>query len=85
MAHVKFRWCLAAAALAAAALAGCHNNNEGANANPVQPPAGSTLVWSTFVKQVYSYAPDSTPINLDGLMFTFDVDEDPTAFDGLLM
>jgi hypothetical protein len=83
MAYLKLRWYLPAAALAAAALAGCHDNNEGGN--PSQPPTGSAVMWSAFVKQVYAYGPNTTPVNLDGLTFDFDVDNDPTAFDGLLM
>ena len=84
MAHSKTRHCLAAAALMAAALAGCHDNHQDGGTTP--PPAGyAPLVWSTFVKQVFSNDANTTPINLDGLTFDFDVDNDPTAFDALLM
>jgi hypothetical protein len=85
MAHIKTRWCVAAAALAAAALAGCHDDHNGSS--PTQPPpaAPAAVVWSTFVEQVFSNAANSTPINFDGFTFDFDVDDDPTAFNGLLM
>jgi hypothetical protein len=84
MAQIKIRWCAAAAALAAAALAGCHDDHNGSSP-PQPPPAAPALVWSTFVEQVFSNAANTTPINLDGLTFDFDVDDDPTAFNGLLM
>jgi hypothetical protein len=84
MVHIKIRWCLAAAALAAAALAGCHDDHNGSSP-PQAPPVAPALVWSTFVEQVFSNAANTTPVNLDGLTFDFDVDDDPTAFNGLLM
>jgi hypothetical protein len=85
MAQIKAKWCLAAAALVAAALSGCHDDHPGSSSNP-PPPSGPTMVvFSAFAKNVFSNPADSVPINLDGLVFTFDVDDDPTAFDGLLM
>jgi hypothetical protein len=45
----------------------------------------AAVLWSTFVEHVFSNGGDTTPIPLDGLTFNFDVDDDPTAFDGLLM
>jgi hypothetical protein len=83
MAHLKTRWSPAAAALIVAVLAGCHDDHQSSPAQP--PPTSTALVWSTFVKQVFSNAANTLPINLDGLSFDFDVDDDPTAFDGLLM
>jgi hypothetical protein len=85
MAHIKIRCGVAAAALAAAALAGCHDDHNNGNSPTPPPSAAPALVWSTFVEQVFSNAANTTPINLDGLTFDFDVDDDPTAFNGLLM
>jgi hypothetical protein len=84
MASPKIRCWFAAAAVAAALLAGCHDDHQGGSTSP--PAAGvPPLAWSTFVKQVFSNDANTTPVNLDGLSFDFDVDNDPTAFDGLLM
>jgi hypothetical protein len=83
MVNVKTSWCLAAAALAAAALAGCHDDHPGSSTTP--PPTSTTVDFSTYAKQVFENGPNTTPKNLDGITFNFDVDDDPTAFDTLLM
>ncbi|MCA8962042.1 MAG: hypothetical protein KDC38_16060 [Planctomycetes bacterium] len=49
---------------------------------PICPPTGGAIDFSEFVIQLFS-SPDATPTEVNGLSFVFD--EDPTAFDGLLM
>jgi hypothetical protein len=87
MNYPAMKWRLAASALlAAAAVAGCHGDgdNGAAVTTPTAPPATQMTQFSTFTKSVFAQSVDSTPQSLDNVTFNFDVDDDPTAFDGLL-
>jgi hypothetical protein len=76
---------LTASALLAAAVAGCNGGSNGAApTTPPTPPAPQTTAFSAFTKSVFAQSADSTPQSLDNVTFDFDVDDDPTAFDGLL-
>ncbi len=71
-----------AAAIAAASLAACGGDDHGT------PPAATTpqyTQFSAFVKSTYALAANTTPLEINALQFSFDVQDDPTAFDGLLM
>jgi hypothetical protein len=82
------KWRLAASAmLAAAVMVGCRGggaNGEPQTSTPTPPAAPQTTAFSTFTKAVFAESADSTPQSLDNVTFDFDVDDDPTAFDGLL-
>ncbi len=81
MAHIKTKWCIAAVALVTAA--GCHDDH--ASGSSSSPPGATTSVdFVAFVKQIFPNDQNSIPINLANITFDFS-DEDPTAFDGLLM
>jgi hypothetical protein len=74
---------LAAACMAAAFLAACNSgNNSGSNSPPAPPP--QTTAFSTFAEQTFAVSANATPTSLDGVNFTFDVNNDPTAFDALI-
>ena len=71
-----------AALIAAASLAACGGDDH------ASPPAGTAVQYtqfSAFVKSTYALAANTTPIEINDLQFSFDVQDDPTAFDGLLM
>jgi len=70
----------AAGLLCAATLGGC-NDNHGSIAGP--PAASQPAIFSAFVTQIFSTDADATPVSVD-LTLNYDVDNDPTAFDGLL-
>jgi hypothetical protein len=79
--HPTLRIALAAV-LAAAVLAACHDDTT------TIPPATAqqaNLPFSVFVNQLFTAGANSKPASLDGLSFNYDVDDDPTAFDALIM
>jgi predicted component of type VI protein secretion system len=78
--HVRWRM-LAAAGAAAAALAGCGGNGE--TTVPNTPPPPQTVEFSIFATQAFSNNANSSPVSVD-VNFTFDVNDDPTAFDSLI-
>jgi hypothetical protein len=71
----------AATLLSAALLGGC-SDNQGHNAMP--PAAAQTAMFSAFVTQIFATDADANPASVD-VTFDYDVDNDPTAFNGLLM
>jgi hypothetical protein len=76
------KWLTAAAAtIAVAALAGC--NNDADTVPAAQPPA-AVVPFSTFVNQAFTNSANSTPVSLNGFTFTYDVDDQPTYFNGLI-
>lgn len=85
MRHMNLKWRYVAAVwVTAASLAACHQDNgSAASSNP--PPQPSTVQFSTFAKNAFAASANSSPISLDGVNFTYDVDNDPTAFDMLIM
>ena len=82
MTNFKSKWQAAAALLSAAALCGCQNSQSSASSTPMAPQATN---FSAFAMEIFSASADTAPVNLNGVEFNFDVDNDPTAFDGLLM
>jgi hypothetical protein len=83
--NIKWRK-LGVAFVAAAFLAACNGDNGGtSNTAPPPPPASSSTEFSAFVQQTFAMNEDSTPVSLDGITFDFDVNNDPTAFDALIM
>jgi hypothetical protein len=79
--NVKWRL-LAVSAGAAICLAACESDNG--NAPPhVAPPA--SISFTTFATNAFATTPNSTPVSLDGITFNFDADDNPTAFDTLVM
>ncbi len=74
---------LAVTSLVTAALAACHDNNS-ASSPPVPPPT-QTTEFSTFAEQAFAQSANSTPVSLDNVTFNYDVNDDPTAFDSLIM
>ncbi|HEY5264280.1 MAG TPA: hypothetical protein VIJ37_04755 [Steroidobacteraceae bacterium] len=87
MSHINAKWrILAAASVAAASLAACHNDHNNGSAPKTPPPPPPTSVdFSTFAKNAFAANANTTPISLDGVNFAFDVDNEPTAFDALVM
>lgn len=74
---------LAVTSLVTAALAACHSDN-GAGSPPAPPPTQS-IDFSTFAEQAFAQSADSTPASLDNVTFNYDVNDDPTAFDSLIL
>jgi hypothetical protein len=82
MDKINYKWrMLAAASLAVASLAGC--SSGGGTVPPlVVPPA--TIDFSAFVAEAFAQSANSIPVSVD-LNLNFDVNDDPTAFDTLIM
>jgi len=81
-AHSKWVWL--AVACGAAVLGGC--NGDG-TVGPQAPPANTNNSenFSTLATQLYAQSANSTPFNYDNVTVVYDVDDDPTAFNALLM
>jgi hypothetical protein len=77
------RWrILAAAALTTVALAGC-GGSDGSTV-PTPGPVTEAVPFSVFATQAFSNSANSTPVSVDQ-DFTFDVNDEPTAFDALIL
>jgi hypothetical protein len=74
---------LAGSAAALACLAGCGGGGGQATVPPMPPP--SQTQFSVFVEQTFANSANSTPVSLDGITFDFDANENPTAFDTLIL
>jgi hypothetical protein len=88
MININARWRISAVAFAAAAsLAGCNSGNGGTVPPPIviPPPPAQTVDFSAFAEKAFAANANSTPVSLDGVNFTFDVNNDPGAFDALIM
>ena len=79
--HSQWR-ILAAASLAAASLVGC-GGSDGSSV-PTLGPISDAIPFSTFANQAFSNSANSTPVSVNQ-NFVFDVDEEPTAFDALIL
>ena len=79
--HAPWR-ILAAASLASVALIGC--GGGGGGTVPTPPPISNAVSFSAFATQAFSNSANSTPVSVDN-NFVFDVDEDPTSFDSLIL
>lgn len=75
--------CLAAAVVAAAALSACHDSSSG---SPTTPPSTDVPQnFSSFAAKAFEQPANSTPVNFDHVVLLFDVNDDPAAFNALLM
>ncbi len=76
---------LAAGALAAA-LAGCGGNNGGIVPTTTAPPANSNIDYRTFIDQAFANSANAKPVSVDFVSnpFSFDDNDNPTAFDSLI-
>ncbi len=72
---------LAAAVGAVTALSACRDDHQPAAASP----SSNSENFSAFAKQTYAFGENTTPVNFDAVTLVYDVDNDPTAFDSLLM
>ena len=79
--HAEWR-ALAAASLAAVSLIGC-GGSDGTTV-PTPAPSSEAIPFSLFVNQAFSNSANSTPVSVD-VDFAFDVNDDPTAFDALIL
>jgi hypothetical protein len=85
MSTMKNKWrILAASCAAAASLAACHHDDDAAGTTPA-PPGRQSVDFSVFAKNAFAADANSTPVSLDGVKFNFDADENPVAFDMLIM
>jgi hypothetical protein len=75
---------LAGAAAVLAGLAGC-GGGGGAETTVPPVPTPSQTQFSVFVEQTFANSANSTPVSLDGITFDFDANENPTAFDSLVL
>jgi len=87
MINTNAKWRIAAAAVVAAASVAACSNGGGtvppSTVAPVKPP--QIVDFSQFAKEAFAANANSTPVSLDGFTFTFDVNDDPGAFDALIM
>ena len=72
---------LAVTTLVTASLAACHDDNS----SSTPPPTNQTTEFSTFAEQAFAQSANSTPVSLDDVTFNYDVNDDPTAFDSLIL
>jgi len=88
MSNIKAKWQIASAAMVAAvSMTGC-NSGSGGTAPPsavTPPPPAQNVEFSVFAQQAFGANANSPPASLDGVTFTFDVNNDPSAFDALIM
>jgi len=86
MININAHWRISAAVLvAAASLAGCGSDGGIAppsTGTPVPPP--QIIDFSTFAEQAFAANANSVPVGVDGVNFTFDVNNEPSAFDALI-
>jgi len=72
---------VAVTSLVTAAITACHDSNSGSS----PPPPNQTTNFSTFAEKAFAQSANSTPVSLDNITFNYDVNDDPTAFDSLIM
>ena len=81
------RWRLLAAAATMVAITACGGGGSGGESSgTVAPPAPAEYPnFSTFTEQIYAAAPNSMPVDVTNLVINYDVNDDPTVFNYLLM
>jgi hypothetical protein len=85
---VKWRWMLSS--VLAAAAVGCSGGGNGGGSTSTSttttptPPATPSTDFSTLVYSVFAQPANSQPVSLDNLTIVYDVNNEPTDFDGLL-
>ena len=77
-------WQAAAALGLAASLAACHGSSGSIVPVAPPPPPPSSTAFGPYAIKTFGNDANSTPVNFDKVIFSFDVDNDPTAFDALL-
>ncbi len=83
MTSIQVRWRIrAAASLAAASLAGC-GGSDGSTV-PTPGTISEAIPFSVFATQAFSNSANSTPVSVNQ-NFVFDVNDEPTAFDALIL
>ena len=81
MTRYNAKWrILAAATVAAVSLAACNDDNGNNSA-----PAPAATSFTAFTTSAFAADANSTPVSLDAVRFDFDADDNPTAFDTLVM
>lgn len=85
MRFTQYRWMMSAVlASAAVTVIGCHGGNG--STVPTPPPvSNNSEKFSALANQVYAMSANSTPFNFDSAIIVYDVNDDPTAFNALLM
>jgi ABC-type Zn uptake system ZnuABC Zn-binding protein ZnuA len=73
---------LGAAVGAILALAGC---DDSGGTVPTPPPTSTTTRFSFFTEQILGDSANSTPVPVNGVVFDFDVNDDPNAFNYAFM
>ena len=85
MININAKWRLSAAAvLAAASVAACNNGGGIVPPSTGAPPPPQTNDFSVIAERAFAASANSAPVSLDGVTFTFDVNNDPGAFDALI-
>jgi hypothetical protein len=83
MTPIHCRWLvMAAASLGAASLVGCGGSDS--NTVPTPAPISDAIPFSVFATQAFSNSANSTPVPVNQ-NFVFDVNEEPAAFDALIL
>lgn len=82
MTPVHSQWRILAVASLAASLVGC-GGSDGSSV-PAPGPISDAIPFSTFATQAFSNSANSTPVSVNQ-NFVFDVNEEPTAFDALIL
>jgi hypothetical protein len=65
-------------------VAACNNGGGIVPPNTVAPTPPQTNDFSIIAERAFAANANSTPVSLDGITFTFDVNNDPGAFDALI-
>jgi hypothetical protein len=66
-----------------AALGGCDDN--GSTVPTPAPPTSTSTPFSFFTESILGASADSTPVQVNGVVFDFDVNDDPNAFNYAFM
>ncbi len=83
MTSVKIKLLACTAAMVAASLSACHDDNNSASAPA--PATNTPENFSTFAARTFQQPANSTPVNFDKITLLYDVNTDPNAFNALLM
>jgi hypothetical protein len=73
---------LVVSALALAVLSGCNDDN-GATVTQHQP--APPVAFSMVVNELFANPANSTPATIENVDLTYDVNDDPSAFDALIV
>ena len=85
MTTLTAKWRIGMAGLvAAASLAACHGGNDSVYTPPTPPPPQG-VSFTAFATQAFNASANSSPAGVTGVVFTFDADNNPAAFDTLIM